>query len=142
MKKLIDLKVLFTVVAILELIYALIGTLTPPSMMQSVTGWVLTPDGHWATKLISMALASQAWVAWTLRKEPHLGVAKALAFYQIASSLVDVIMWITMADDGIFSTTAGKISVIASIPTHFSIGILLVIGILKKAGHKKNLESA
>jgi len=30
------------------------------------------------TKLLGLALASQAWVAWVLRNEPHLGVAKGL----------------------------------------------------------------
>ena len=33
------------------------------------------------TKLLGVALASQAWVAWTLKTQPHPGVAAALAFY-------------------------------------------------------------
>ena len=75
--------VMFRVVAVVELLYALVGLLTPPSMVFSVTGWMLSPDGQWVTKLLSVALGSQAWVAWTLRDKPHAGVAAALAFDQI-----------------------------------------------------------
>jgi hypothetical protein len=50
-------------------------------MVLSVTGWILSADGHWVAKLLGVALASQAWVAWTLRTQPHPGVAAALAFY-------------------------------------------------------------
>ncbi|MGQ0548656.1 MAG: hypothetical protein ACT4PY_03180 [Armatimonadota bacterium] len=89
MNRLRDLRFLFAVVAVLEWIYAAIGILTPPSMVLSVTGWVLNADGQWLAKLLGMALASQAWIAWTLRKDPHLGVAKALAFYQIGSATID-----------------------------------------------------
>jgi hypothetical protein len=54
-----------------------------------VTGWVLSADGQWLTKLLGLALAAQAWVAWTLRNQPHPGVAKGLAFYQLASATAD-----------------------------------------------------
>ena len=129
MNKLTSLTVMFRVVAIIELIYALIGLLTPPSMVLSVTGWVLSADGQWVAKLLSVALASQAWVAWTLRDQPHLGVARALAFYQIGSATADWMMWIALADQQVFSTTAARIGVLASIPTHYTIGLLLVLAI-------------
>jgi hypothetical protein len=38
-----------------------------------------------------------------LRNEPHLGVAKGLAFYQLASATADWVMWIWLAGEGIFS---------------------------------------
>ena len=103
MGKLSDLRFLFRVVVGLEALYALVAVLTPPGQVENVTGWVLTADGQWLTKLLGLALASQAWVAWTLRNEPHLGVAKALAFYQLASATADWVMWIWLADDGVFS---------------------------------------
>jgi hypothetical protein len=80
---------MFRVVAVVELLYAFTGLVTPPSMVFSVTGWVLSPDGQWVTKLLSIALGSQAWVAWTLRDRPHVGVAAALAFYQVGSATAD-----------------------------------------------------
>jgi hypothetical protein len=129
MQKFTSLPVLFRVVAIVEAIYALIGLLTPPGLVLTITGWVLSPDGHWVAKLLSVALASQAWVAWTLRDQPHLGVARALALYQIGSATADWMMWLSLADQGVFSTTAAKIGVLASIPTHYTIGLLLVLGI-------------
>jgi hypothetical protein len=127
MNRVTSLPLMFRVVAVVELLYALVGMLTPPSMVFTVTGWILSPDGHWVTKLLSVALGSQAWVAWTLRDEPHTGVAAALAFYQIGSATADWVMWLTLADQGVFSTTAAKMGVLASIPTHYVIGALLVI---------------
>ena len=81
-----------------------------------MTGWVLSADGQWLTKLLGLALAAQAWVAWTLRNQPHLGVAKGLAFYQLASATADWDMWIVLADQGIFSTTTGRVLVISIRP--------------------------
>jgi hypothetical protein len=127
MNRVTSLPLMFRVIAVVELLYALVGMLTPPSMVFTVTGWILSPDGHWVTKLLSVALGSQAWVAWTLRDEPHTGVAAALAFYQIGSATADWVMWLTLADQGVFSTTAAKMGVLASIPTHYVIGALLVI---------------
>lgn len=129
MHKFTSLPLLFRVVAIVEAIYALIGLFTPPGLVLTVTGWVLSPDGQWVAKLLSVALASQAWVAWTLRDQPHLGVARALAFYQIGSATADWMMWLMLADQGVFSTTAARIGVLASIPTHYTIGLLLVFAI-------------
>jgi hypothetical protein len=129
MSRIASLPFMFRVVAVVELVYALVGLLTPPSMVFSVTGWMLSPDGHWVTKLLSIALGSQAWVAWTLRDKPHAGVAAALAFYQIGSATADWVIWLTLADQGVFATTAAKIGVLASIPTHYVIGALLVAAI-------------
>lgn len=129
MKRQIELPFLFRVVAILEFTFALIGTLIPPTMVTSVTGLVLTADGLWIVKLLSMALASQAWVAWVLRNEPHRGVAKALAFYQLGSATVDWVMWLALADRQIFSTLTAKSFVITSIATHYTLGLLLVFAI-------------
>ena len=131
MRSLSDLRFLFRVVVGLELVYALVAVLTPPSQVEAVTGWMLTPDGQWLTKLLGLALASQAWVAWTLRNEPHLGVAKALAFYQLASATADWVMWIWLADEGIFS--GGTVIVVLAIATHYLLGFLLVRAIRSAA---------
>src|SRR5262245_54021702 len=89
MKRLTNLQFLFTVVAIVEAIYALAGILTPPSMVATMPGWDLSPDGQWVTKLMGVALASQAMVAWAFRKQPPLSIATALALYQFGSATVD-----------------------------------------------------
>ena len=133
LNKVSDLGFLFAVVAVVEWIYAIIGILIPPGLILPVTGWVLNADGQWLAKLLGVALASQAWVAWTLRKEPHLGVARGPAFYQIASATVDWVMWILLWDQGIFSTTAGRVGVLIAIPTHYLLGLLLVLAIRKAA---------
>jgi hypothetical protein len=124
--KLTELGFLFRVVAVVEAVYALAALLTPPSRIDSVTGWVLSADGQWLTRLLGLALASQAWIAWTLRNQPHRGVAKALAFYQLASATADWVMWIVLADQNVFSTTLGRVLVIVAIPTHYILGLLLV----------------
>ena len=124
MERLSDLRFLFRVVVALEATYALVAVLTPPAQVESVTGWVLTPDGQWLVKLLGLALAAQAWVAWTLRDEPHLGVARALAFYQVASATADWVMWIWLADDGVFSN--GTAIVVVAIVTHSFLGFLLL----------------
>jgi hypothetical protein len=124
MNRLSDLRFLFRVVVGLELVYALVAVLTPPGQVENVTGWVLSADGQWLTKLLGLALFSQAWVAWVLRNEPHLGVARGLAFYQVASATADWVMWIWLADDGIFSN--GTAIVIGAIITHYLLGFLLL----------------
>lgn len=130
-EKLTDLTFLFTVVAILEAFYALLAILIPPHLVTPLTGWVLNADGQWAVKLLGVALASQAWVAWTLRKTPHLGVAKALAFYQVASATVDWVLWIALADQGIFSTPGARTGILIAIPSHYILGLLLILAIRK-----------
>jgi hypothetical protein len=129
MNRLTSLPFLFRVVAIVELLYATVGLLTPPSMVFAVTGWNLSPDGQWVTKLLAVALGSQASVAWTLRDKPPVGVAAALAFYQVGSATVDWVIWLTLADQGVFATTAARVGVLASIPTHYVIGVLLLTAI-------------
>ena len=133
MKKLTDLRFLFTLVAILEAFYAVVATLTPPELVLPLTGWDLNADGQWIVKLLGVALASQAWVAWVLREEPPLGIAKALAFYQFASATVDWVMWLALADQGIFSTSAGRIGVLLAIPSHYALAILLLAAIRKSS---------
>jgi hypothetical protein len=92
----------------------------------------------WLVKLLGLELASQAWVAWTLRNQPHLGVAKALALYQLGSATADWVMWIVLADQNVFSTTLGQILVAISIPTHYALGLLLVRAIRRaSAPHAK-----
>ena len=126
MKKLSDLGFLFTVVAAVEAVYALLAILTPPGQIEAVTGWVLTADGKWIVKLFGVALASQAWLAWMLRRQPHTGVAKTLALYQIGSATADWVMWILLADQNVFSTTLGQVLVVISILAHYGLGFLLV----------------
>ena len=126
MKRLSDLGLLFSVVAVVEAVYAAAAILTPPGQIEAVTGWVLSADGKWLVRLLGLALASQAWIAWMLRHQPHVGVAKALALYQLGSATADWVMWIVLADQGIFSTTLGRALVIISIPTHYALGLLLV----------------
>lgn len=138
--KSLNLKTLFIIVAIVELLYALTGALTPPNKVTAVTGWVLTSDGQWILKLFSMALFAQAWVAWTLRNEPHIGIAKALAFYQFASATVDWVLWISLADDGIFATS-NKAMIVGAIGSHYLIGILLVVAI-RRESRKSLIPSA
>ena len=139
MKKLTDLKFLFIVVAIVELTYALLSLL-PPNMVQPITGWVLSPDGHWVVKILGMGLFTQAYIAWIFRKKPHLGVAKALAFYQMASATADWVMWIILKDEGIFSTTISQLLVPTAIISHYIIGILLIVGISKNKDHDSSLS--
>ena len=125
-KRLSDLGFLFVLVAAVEAVYALTAILTPPGQIEAVTGWVLSADGKWLVKLLGFALAAQAWVAWTLRNQPHRGVAKALALYQLGSATADWVMWIALADQKVFSTTLGQVLVMVSIPTHYALGFLLV----------------
>jgi len=100
-------------------------------MVRSVTGWELTPDGHWITKLMGIALLSQAYIAWIFRKNPHLGIAKGLAFYQMASATADWVMWLVLKNEGIFNNSLAQITVTAAIISHYILGILLIAGINK-----------
>lgn len=132
MSRLVDLRFGFALVAVVEAVYALIGLL-PPSVLREVTGWDINPDGQWVVKLIAMALASQALVAWVLRHQPHRGVAGCLAFYQLASATVDWVVWLTIP--GVFVTTQAKAGVLVAIPTHYLIGLLLILGIRMSRRH-------
>ncbi len=128
MRRFTDLRTLFTVVAGLEIAYAAIA-MVPPSWITPLTGWVLNADGQWVTKLLGMALASQAWVAWMFRDRPHLGIAKMLAVYQIGSATVDWVLWISLADEGIFSTTQAQVGTALAVLSHYVIGLLLLAGV-------------
>jgi hypothetical protein len=132
MSRLVDLRFGFALVAVVEATYALIGLL-PPSVIATATGWDINPDGQWVVKLLAVALASQAYVAWVLRHRPHRGVAKGLAFYQLASATVDWVVWLTIP--GVFVTTQAKAGVLVAIPTHYLIGLLLILGIRASRGH-------
>lgn len=138
MKRLTDLKILFTAVAVLEFCYFL-AAMMPPDLVRPATGWDLTADGHWITKLMGVALLTQAYIAWIFRKKPHLGVARGLAFYQVASATVDWIMWLLMTDQGIFNNSLAQATVIAAIVSHYILGALLIIGISRTKGYEKAL---
>ena len=131
MTRLTDLKVLFRVVAVVELLYGLLG-LMPPSLVEPTTGWVLSPDGHWVMKLLAGSLLTQALVAWVLGDGPRRAVALALAFYQFASATVDWVLWYTLFDDGVFATPQARIGVLFAIPTHYLLGSVLVLALLRK----------
>jgi hypothetical protein len=133
MTRLSQLPFLFRAVAGLELGYALVG-LMPPGWVSAVTGWQLSPDGQWITKLLALALLSQAMVAWTLRDRPDLGVAAALAAYQLLSATADWVMWIVLSGDGVFASATAKALVLAAIPSHYLLGLLLVRAIRAQSG--------
>ena len=135
MKRLTNLTTLFIAVAILEFCYFL-AAMMPPSIVRAVTGWELTPDGHWITKLMGVALLTQAYIAWIFRTKPHLGVAKGLAFYQMVSATVDWVMWLILKDDGIFNNSLAQTTVTAAIISHYILGILIIVGIIKTVSHE------
>lgn len=137
MKSAVNLKTLFTAVAVLEFFY-FVSAMTPPALVKPLTGWELTADGHWITKLLGVALLTQAFIAWIFRKNPHPGVAKALAFYQIASATADWVMWMVMKDEGIFNNTLAQATVVAAIVSHYGLGFLLVIGINRMKNHEQH----
>src|SRR5262245_41165353 len=111
MQKLTDLRFVFTLVAVIEAVYAVAGLVLPPSVIHVVPGWSLTPDGHWLAKLMGMALASQALVAWWLRKEPPPRIALALGLYQVGAATIDWVMLLALQDQGIFPIEVGRYSV-------------------------------
>ena len=134
--RLIDLGFLFRVVAIVEVLYGALGLLTPPHLVYSVTGWTLSPDGQWVTKLLAIALLSQAWVAWLLRDRPNPDVALALAFYQIGSATADWVIWLGLSDQGVFASPTARAGIIVSIPLHYTIGFLLLTAARRNAREK------
>jgi hypothetical protein len=127
----------FVVVAVVEAAYALIGVLVPPSMVSTVVGWNLSADGQWVTKLLGVALGAQAATAWVLRRQPPLAVAWILAFYQLASATTDWVLWLVLADEGIFANAMTRATVIASIPLHYTIGVLLIAGIVGQTNRER-----
>lgn len=136
------LKVLFVVVAVVEAAYAVIGVVTPPSMVGTLIGWNLSPDGQWVTKLLGLALGAQAATAWVLRRQPPLAVAWIFAAYQIGAATVDWVLWLLLADDGIFANPVARSSVLVSIPLHYGIGILLLLAALRQRSRRDLAEPA
>lgn len=132
MRKVTDLGVLFTIVAIVEFVYAGMALMIPPSLMFAATGWVLSPDGQWIVKLLGAALLFQGLVAWMFRKAPHIGIAWLLALYQIMAATIDWVMWVVLADAGIFSTGLSQLTTGSSVVLHYALGLLLVIAIRKQ----------
>ncbi|MBK9931652.1 MAG: hypothetical protein IPP04_17510 [Saprospiraceae bacterium] len=130
MNRLTDLKFLFTAVAILEFFY-FVTAMLPPSLIPLATGWNLNADGNWIVKILGLSLATMGYIAWIFRKNPHIGIAKGLAAYQIASATMDWLMWIALKDEGIFGTPFAQKSVVVAIASHYLLGILLVIAINK-----------
>jgi len=100
--------------------------------MLSVMGWVLSPDKCWVVKLLGAAPGFQAIIAWMFRKNAHIGVAWALAGYQLVAATIDWAMWIILADQGVFSSPMAQITVGASVMLHYGPGILLVIAIRRE----------
>ena len=132
MRRLTDLRALFVIVAVVEAIYAALALLTPPSLMLPITGWVLSPDGQWVVKLLGASLGFQAVIAWMFRKDPPIGVAWALAGYQFVAATIDWVIWIVLADQGVFSTSMAQFTVGSSVVLHYGLGILLVIAIRRE----------
>ena len=132
MRKATDLSVLLTIVAIVEFVYAGMALLIPPSLIFPATGWVLGPDGQWIVKLLGAALLFQGLVAWMFRKAPHIGIAWLLALYQIMAATIDWVMWVMLADEGIFSTGLSQFTTGSSVVLHYTLGVLLVIAIRKQ----------
>lgn len=130
MKKLTDLQFLFTAVAILEFLY-FATAMMPPSLIPTFTGWNLGADGHWIAKLIGLSLGTMGYMAWIFRKNPHIGIAKGLAFYQMASATMDWTMWLVMKDEGIFGNALAQTTVVGAVVSHYLLGILLIIAIRK-----------
>jgi hypothetical protein len=126
-RSMLKLTTLFKVVAVVELFYGAAGLLIPPSLVQPILGWNLSPDGQWVTKLLGAALLTQAAMAWLLRKSPPVPIAWAFACYQVGASAVDGLMWWLLAPQGIFSNPLARVSVMTAIPTHAAVGLLLAI---------------
>lgn len=97
MHRLTELKFLFFAVALLEFFY-FASAMMPPSIIPVVTGWDLGPDGLWIAKSTGLALGTMGYIAWIFRHEPHIGVAKGLTFYQMASATADWIVWLVLND--------------------------------------------
>jgi hypothetical protein len=131
MNRATDLRLLLTIVAIVEFLYAGVALLTPPGLMLSVTGWVLGADGQWVAKLLGASLGFQGLIAWMFRKTPHIGVAWALALYQLVAATIDWGMWVALADDDIFSTGMAQLTIGSSVVLHYTLGVLLIIAIRK-----------
>lgn len=134
MKALTNLRVLFVATAVLEAFYTVAALLTPPSLVEPLFGWRMSPDGHWALKLLGMALGAQALTAWVLRRDPPASVAWCLAIYQVGATVVDITLWSMLADQGIFAAPIASRMILFAIPTHLVLGLLLAYGAARKGG--------
>jgi len=130
MGKLTDLKFLFRAVAVLEAFYAITAFALPPRLVADVTGWILSPDGHWIVKLLGCALATQAYLAWSLRDNPNRSVAITFVLYQLGSATADWLCWLFVP--GVFSNEIARIGVVAAIVTHYALGFLLITASLSR----------
>lgn len=126
-----SLKTAFIVVAVIEAFYGAAGLLIPPSLIEPVLGWQLSPDGQWVTKLLGLSLATQSVLALQLRHHATRALAFTLAAYQIGATVIDVVLWTTLADQGIFSNPLASWSIVLAIPTHLAIGAFLLIAALR-----------
>ena len=79
-----------------------------------------------ALKLLGVALGAQALTAWVLRRDPPVSVALCLAIYQIGATLVDIMLWRLLADQGIFAAPMARGMILLAIPTHLTLGMLLI----------------
>jgi hypothetical protein len=136
--KRIDLRTAFVVVAVVEAAYGIIGVLVPPGLVATVVGWDLSPDGQWVTKLMGLALLAQAAMAWVLRDRPVLAVAWIFAAYQAGAATADWVMWLVLADEGIFTNRLAQVSVIISIPLHYGIAALLLAGTINETRQRRH----
>ena len=127
MKALFSLHVLFVATAVLEAFYTVAALLTPPDLVYPLFGWSMSADGHWALKLLGVALGAQALTAWALRHDPPVAVAYCLAIYQIGATVVDVMLWWALADQAIFAAPTARAMILTAIPTHLLLGVLLVV---------------
>lgn len=128
----LNLTKLFIATAIIEAVYAAAALLTPPDLVQPIFGWDMSPDGHWALKLLGVALAAQAATAWVLRRDPPVAVAWCLAGYQFGATLVDVALWTMLADEGIFGAPMARAMIMVAIPLHFTLGLLIAFAASRK----------
>ena len=126
MKALFSLHALFVATAVLEAFYTAAALLTPPDLVYPLFGWSMSADGHWALKLLGVALGAQALTAWVLRHDPPVAVAYCLAIYQIGATVVDVMLWWILADQAIFAAPTARAMIFAAIPAHLTLGVLLV----------------
>lgn len=130
MQRLTDLKFLFAAVAILEFFY-FAAAMMPPSIIPILTGWNLSADGHWIVKITGLSLGTMGYIAWIFRHDPHIGVAKGLAFYQMASATADWVMWIALSKQGVFENALAQSTVVAAIVSHYFFGVCLILAIRK-----------
>jgi hypothetical protein len=131
---------LFTATAALEGAYAAAALLTPPSLVQNLTGWVLNADGQWLAKLLGAALGFQGLIAWTFRNTASRNLALIFAGYQLLAATIDWVMWIVLANQGIFSTPLAQVTVIAAILSHYVLGFLLLAAALAQGDGTQTSE--